>query len=1033
MSDPSSPDWDHNSASDGVVGSGVDDFGLPASSDTHPFTLPEAERYRPDGTLGVGGMGVVDVVWDRRLQRQVARKRSRPGSGSRPDRRLAQEAWITAQLDHPGIIAIHDAGEGPDGALAYTMPLVRGQTLEAALSGPPPHLAWLRHLRDACEAVGYAHQQGFVHRDLKPANIMVGAFGETRVMDWGLARPVPGPEGDRWRALMPDHLRAHTRDGAVLGTPLYMSPEQAAGEPVGPQSDVWSLGVILYELLCGASPFAADSERRVLAAILTGSRPPVHERSPQVAGPLVAITDRALALDPSQRYPHAKALADDLTRWLEGRRVDAHDYTAVERAGRLVTRLKVPLIVGAVALVIGLVATATFARRAHLEATDAAAARTRAEDATARAEAHLQQALVSQALAALADHDRGTAEVLAARALTISEDPDARGILASWPDTPRPSVRSEVDAPACDHAHLDPTGRWLACTSADTLALWTVHPLERRWEHKVGTASSVSVTTDGRSAVQLDDSTRIYSPTGALERTVAAVVRPRLGPDTTTVWSANQVISAVGHPAAESFPALSPDHPTVRQIEACGRVLTLEADRWAAACVGRLVVHTASGRSQHPLPPLQDIGDPTALQLIDNDVVVGTVESHLLRLDRTTDTIAWRLTVDQGAVVSIARTADSSRLAVLLERGGVLLVDARTGQLLSRLPPVSRARAIRIDDHDVLTTFGATIRRTQLPPSTPPTTRTVPGGVNDLEVHPDGSELVAAYGGGFVRWSWPEGAVRATTKATCVVRDVDWTADGRLVVGMALPDCVDGVEGSIVVDTSPRTTPIQTVFGVRRLGTLGANTVALTSYGPSGPSAVSLSAHHVPPTLTQPDGVPVSIENTLDAGMLVWSGTRGVWRFQLGDTSATRIWDHNAAGPIAVEPHGAFVVVATDSALHRLDPTTGAIAWTTPTPEVSPRDAAVSPDGRWVAVGARDGTARVYGAAEGTLHAVVRGHTEQVAAVAFGPDSRHLITGSWDDTVRLWDITVLDAHPTVLHEQVTAAWRLDLASSLRAR
>ena len=179
--------------------------------------------------------------------------------------------------------------------------------------------------------------------------------------------------------------------------------------------------------------------------------------------------------------------------------------------------------------------------------------------------------------------------------------------------------------------------------------------------------------------------------------------------------------------------------------------------------------------------------------------------------------------------------------------------------------------------------------------------------------------------------------------------------------------------------------------------------------------------------------MPVSIENTPDADVVVWSGPQGLWRYALGEAAPTPAWDESNLGPVAVDPTGAWAVVASDEAVHRIDLTARTPTWSTPTPSVSPRDAAISPDGRWTAIAARDGTARVYDASDGRLRAVFRGHTEQVAAVSFGPHSRTLFTGGWDDIVRAWDVGLLDAEPEALLAEVADAWKLDLSTSLQGR
>lgn len=194
---------------------------------------PEARgRYRRLLSLGEGGMGRVDLVDDTHLHRRVARKELLSGDPSIVARFL-REARITAQLDHPGIVPIHELGVRADGTVYYTMKRVRGTTLREKLNecaSLPDRLALLVHYADLCQAVGFAHSKGVIHRDLKPENVMVGPFGETLVLDWGLATLLGEPEqpGSGSAVELGDDARL-TRAGSLLGTPSYMSPELASG------------------------------------------------------------------------------------------------------------------------------------------------------------------------------------------------------------------------------------------------------------------------------------------------------------------------------------------------------------------------------------------------------------------------------------------------------------------------------------------------------------------------------------------------------------------------------------------------------------------------------------------------------------------------------------------------------------------------------------------------------------------------------------------------------------------------------------
>ncbi len=290
-------------------------------------------RYHFGSKLGEGGMGVVHLAEDRNLGRHVAIKSIHPErcEAGRLARFVA-EARITAQLEHPGIVPVHDLFISADGDVYYTMKRVQGQSLgeilEALRSGDPATLVRnnVNHLlglfRSACQAVAYAHTRRVVHRDLKPANIMIGDFGEVLVMDWGVARLLDdAPE--ELRAVLEDGASVlMTADGAMVGSPAYMAPESLRGVAgaVGPEADVFSLGVLLYELLTLTRPFRADNVARLLYIAATEEPEPPSQRAPdrEIPAEVEAVCLRALSKDPADRYADAGELMADLEGYLEG-------------------------------------------------------------------------------------------------------------------------------------------------------------------------------------------------------------------------------------------------------------------------------------------------------------------------------------------------------------------------------------------------------------------------------------------------------------------------------------------------------------------------------------------------------------------------------------------------------------------------------------------------------------------------------------------------------------------------------------------
>ncbi len=314
-----------------------------AIADGRAFFEPASgPRYVPVEKLGEGAMGQVALVEDRDIGRRVARKSLLPGCDAGQVLRFVDEVRLVGSLDHPGIVPIHDVGLDEQGEFFFVMKYVDGETLDAVLArlrarDPKTIAAWDTARRvevvvAVLRALSYAHARGILHRDVKPANIMIGRFGEVTLMDWGVARPsgregAGAPASDP--AAEPESLAHHgsrascTTHGSIVGTPLYMSPEQARGETetLGARSDLYAASVLLHEVLFERHPHEGTDDVRVLLAQILAFRPSLSKLNGPRHVPVeyMHFLVRGLAPKPEDRWSSADEMVDELHAILDGR------------------------------------------------------------------------------------------------------------------------------------------------------------------------------------------------------------------------------------------------------------------------------------------------------------------------------------------------------------------------------------------------------------------------------------------------------------------------------------------------------------------------------------------------------------------------------------------------------------------------------------------------------------------------------------------------------------------------------------------
>ena len=1043
----------------------------------------ERRHYVISGEIAKGGMGRVLEARDLRLGRPVAIKELLPRNRD-VARRFEREARITARLEHPSIIHVYEAGVWPGGEPFYAMPLVAGRSLDKVVAERKTlveRLGLLPNVIAVADALAYAHSQDVIHRDLKPSNVLVGEFGESIVIDWGLAKDL-GAAGDPMQSLrMPWTAGDETLSGAVVGTPAYMPPEQARGEPVDHRADVYALGALLYQVLVGASPYGGTSSKHVLDQVLAGAPVAVDVREPGAPADLVAIVAKAMARDPGDRYLTAGELAADLKRFQTGQLVAAHHYTPGQLFWRWLRRHR---------LVIG-IATAALAALAIVGTISIL----RIVDARDRAE--LEQHKDELRRAALLE-ERGRSELNAGRAgpalvnlVGAVRDQPAGALGFMIADALRPFQAEvatlHVDAGAVRVAY-QPGGTLIATASrGGRVALWNANDgsLARDVDRVHGAILAIAWDPAGARFVTAgeDGVARVWTAGGELIRELRKHARAindvAFSPAGTAVITASEdstaiVWSLVSHDTVVLLDKENPSPISTARIDADGlRAVTGHVDGsvnvWDTRS-GALVAPLRAHRGPIRAALWDDAGQRIMTASADGTARIWNPEkwkgllSIPLLHDRnmSIEAIAWS---HDGTRVLTAGADRSARIWDLPDPpiDGVATEPAR---LIAVLRHTDTVVAVTFSADDRWIATAGRIARVWDAEGQPVAAYEHGDAVGSIAFNADASRLVTGTGNGTARiWDVARELSRVPVELDSVVHTISVAPDGSIAVGAddgRVTFVRGGVKLSAVREQRGRMFAVAFSPDGAHLVTAGEDSTALVwKVGDAKPL-------HVLPLDAQtdaycvafsPDGSRIAIGDS--AGVLrLWTrdgtlvrtirregralnavafGPRGdvlvggfanraivVWT-SAGDLLARR----EAGGSVrsvAFDASGAVLAVGGDvgTEIWRFGPTlVPSLALTIEGPTGAVRSVALSRDGSRVFTAGADGVANVWDAAKGKLLATRDPHGGPIDAIALSADDGTLWTGSAEGTAHAWDVhAVATVDGLAAFIELHVPWRL---------
>ena len=964
-------------------------------------------RYHERGEQGRGGMGRILLVDDRDLGREIVMKvllddtpnRSTPKARSGDQHsaskqsRFLQEAQITGQLEHPSIVPVYELGQRKDSSPYYTMKYVRGDTLSKAIrkcSTMAERLALLPHYVDLCQAMAYAHSRGVIHRDLKPSNVMVGEYGETVVIDWGLAK-VKGRR-DVQATQLEDGLKTvhldadsssssdRTRMGEVMGTPVYMPPEQARGdiEAIDERSDVYALGVILYQIITGQKPFTAVTPEKIVEKVLNEDPQPIDDAAPDAPPELVAICERAMLKDQNARYAGAQALAEEIERFQSGSVVQAYEYRPAEYVGKFIRRHR-PIVTTATVALVAIIALSTWYVTSILSANeDLAAARDLETELREAAELEAYQSAI----------------VLAQNEIVQQEPAAARRILRNASDRLRNwewgYLHRVSDQSLMTLANHSGPLTWGQFSSDGSIAVTaSADGTLRVWETRTGVERFIlrghGVKVFGGSILPGDE--RLVSVS------VDGIVK---------IWN------LTNGELVRSFGDMQPD---IR-----GMAVSSNGERLATASLSGSVTVFTLTEDRTPRTMLLDEAGlwGVAFDADGRRLVAGSETGKVALWDAATGAVLRTMEGHTERVRAVAFSPDGTRLVTGADDDIAIVWDARSGAALQRLV------GHESDIVDVLfASEGNSVATASLDKTariwnttSGSATQTLSGhtqGLLSIAMSDDGQSLMTTAQDKSARvWNIESGTEQLVLSShSGDVTHATFSPDGSRILTVSSDETAKLWHAQTESD--------QVVFGDHD------HIVAMAAFSPDGDLVATASwddkariwdaatgdlvrvlegekGHEgfVDYIAFSPDGRRVVTSS--------WDRTAKIWDVDSGDVTNALTGHADIVESAVFSPDGEHIITASPDKSARIwDANSGEEVSTISGHDTGILFATFSPDGSRIVTTSLDRTARIWDRSMLETTATLEGHTRAVTYAAFSLDGTHLITTSLDTTARLWD------------------------------